>query len=497
MIKILFIDTPYNVASRREPSRVYLPMAALYLATALKKSDVESIIFDPKLFAQTIEKDGVFYRGASNEMIAEKISEASPDIVCVTNLLSKDMNNAIEICRISKHTNANALTVVGGVHATLFPEDFLSDVSVDMVARGEGEETIKEIVDWRLGNQSLSDIAGVSYRHVDGTMVSNSDRKPIAEMSAIGFPDYSLINLEEYFELWNNGKGPRPLRIGNRTLPVFTSRGCQYHCYFCAAHHIVGRRFRPCKAQDVISHIKELIDSYQIDSITFEDDNMSANRKRFEEIVDGILELPRKISWSTPNGIRADTLLDVKLLQKVRESGCRYMIMGVESGDQDFLNRVVKKALNLDHVTKLAELCQSISLPLFAYFIVGFPGETRKQVQKTLDFAETLNRKYSVFPYISYAIPLRGTELYEESKSQHLLVEEVNFRSLVQTMSVHGESKIKSSEFTFYELTRLIKNTNRRVLCNHLSNILLKPVLGYRIVRLSLFNLFAIKRLFL
>jgi len=491
--RFLLVDTPFNVPSRRDTSRVYLPMAALCLGTALARHGASPTIYDPKLGDHTVEHDGVYYRGDPPEAIEARIARERPDVVCVTNLLSKDMDNTLAICRAAKRARPQATTIVGGIHATLFPGDFLADPSVDIVARGEGEETIVDLLAWSRGERALETIPGLALRGDDGSVKLTPERERVRDLDALGFPDYGLVDVEAYFRLWRRGIGSRPLQIGSRCMPVFTSRGCPYRCYFCAAHHIVGYRPRGYSADAVLGHVRELIERYGVDAVTFEDDNMSYDRARFERIVDGLAALPRPLAWATPNGVRADTLTDRELLRRMQASGCRYLVIGVESGNQEFLNKTVKKALRLDHVVTLAAQCRELRLPLFAFFIVGFPEETRREIQDTLDFAQMLSRRYAVVPYITFAIPIPGTELHDSARRRGCLVEEITPRSLVETISFKGRGKIATPEFTPDELAAAIRRVNRRVFWNQLRHSATDWRLARRLASLTLGNLARIK----
>ncbi len=491
--RFLFIDTPFNVASPRTAPRVYLPMAALYLGTALARQGGQPVIYDPKLGTNPVPHDGVFYHGDTLEEIEARIAREDPDVVCVTNLLSKDMNNALAICRAAKRAKPGVPTIVGGIHATLFPQDFLADPAVDIVARGEGERTIVDLADWVEGRRSLDDIPGLALRGPGNSLRLTRERELIADLDELGFPDFELVDLEAYFRLWKRGFGSRPLLVGSRCLPVFTSRGCPYRCYFCAAHHIVGHKPRAHSAEAVLAHLAHLVERYHIDAVTFEDDHISFERARFEAIVDGLAALPRRLAWCTPNGVRADTLVDKPLLRKMRASGCRYLVIGVESGCQEFLKKTVRKALDLDKVVALAAACREARLPLFAFFIIGFPEETRREIQETLDFAAMLSRRHAVVPYVTFAIPIPGTEMHEAARRRGYLVEEITPRSLVETISFKGRGKIRTPEFTPEELADLIRRLNRRVLWNQLRHSLTDFRLGRQLAALTLGNLARIK----
>ncbi len=486
--KILLIDTPFNLFSKDSPPRIYLSMAIMYLATALKRSGYEPVIYDPKVSAKKNRMRGIYYVGDTAHEIEKRIRKEKPDIVGVTNLFSKDFNNAVMLCKLTKKVDKKIITIVGGPHATALPNDFLSEDVVDMVAIGEGEETIVELMHHLQGHRKLSEIKGIAYKNNHGTVVFNDKRPNVEKMDSLGYPDYDLIDLETYFAINAKGLGSRPLGVGKRSFSVSTSRGCPYQCFFCAARNVAGVRFRAYSADKVIEHITDLSQHYAIDSFYFEDDNLSFDKERFKQILDGLLKLPSKIKWATPNGVRADTLLDKRLIRKIKKSGCQYLTVGVESGNQEFLSKVINKSLDLRVIVKLAKMCTEVDLPLNAFFIIGFPDEKLSQIKDTLNFAFEMHQKYNMFPYINFAIPIKGTKMYDICKEKDYLVEDITYKSLAQSSNFRGAGKISTPEFTPELLSTLMKDFNRKIFYASIWKAAKSPNIALRYTSLALQN---------
>lgn len=484
---ILLIDTPFNIAGPNDPPRIYLPIGILYLATVLKKQGYPVRIYDPKVSVKKNYNNGIYYVGDNFDRIEEKIKEVSPDFLGVSNLFSKDMNNAIEICKRAKKVNPDIITGVGGSHATSSPGDFLIHKEIDIAVMGEGEETILDIMRWLEGRNNLARIPGIAYKD-NGNIKINEQRRFLEDIDSLGYPDYSLLPIEQYFGIYSRGLGPRPLNEGRRTLPLITSRGCPYRCCFCAARNLMGAKWRAYTASSVLKHIEDMLDQYNIDSVTFEDDNLTFDQRRFEEIVDGLLSLKKKIRWITPNGVRADTLVDYKLLCKVKMSGCAGLTIGVESGSQELLDKNIHKSLNLKTVIEFSKLCQKAQISINAFFIIGFPEETFSQINETLNFALMLYKKYKVFPFINFAIPLKGTKLYKTCEEGHYFTEDITSISLTESMSFRGKGKIKTESFTPELLSRLMKQFNKKIFVRSFLYALSNPGIGFKFVKLALKN---------
>jgi len=486
---VLLIDTPSNVAAPADPWRLHLPLGAIYLGKALRRNNIAYEIYDPKLSGRLQEIETIYYYGDSLETIKDTILKKNPYLLCVTNLFSKDANTALEICRIVKRANPKIKVALGGPHATVAPEDFLVEGGPDVVAIGEGEETIIDISEWACGKITIDQINGVAWRKDDGTVIKNSQRELIKDLhETVGFPDYSDIDLEQYFSIWKAGAAPRRIQVQKRFLPVISSRGCPYKCSFCSVYASAGRKFRVHSAEETVSHIEYLVSKYQIAAFDFEDDNLSFDRERFEQIVHGLIKIKPRLQWGTPNGVRADTLLDKNLLKNVKKSGCQYLTIGVESGNQKFLNSSVKKALDLNKVVHLAQLCKEVGIPLNGFFIIGFPNETLSQIQDTVSFARLLNSKYGVFTSFSYCMPIKGTKIYEECLQGKYLTEEITAVSLTQSAYLWGKGKIKTPEFTPELLKNIMQSYNKEMLYNYFLFGLRNPLGGLRLIKIALKN---------
>ena len=209
----------------------------------------------------------------------------------------------------------------------------------------------------------------------------------------------------------------------------------------------MGKRFRAHSSQYVLDHIQYLVDKYKVKNIFFEDDNLTLDLKRFEAICDGIIERKIKIGWETPNGVRADCL-NKELLKKMKLSGANSIFVGVESGDQQILDKVICKSLDLNRVVEFAKNAQEIGLKTGAFYIIGFPGETKVNMQRTVDFALELKRKYDVGMHLFAATPSYGTKLYEECKTKGYLPADLSWNSFAAARQTKGMPLITTNEFT-------------------------------------------------
>jgi radical SAM superfamily enzyme YgiQ (UPF0313 family) len=204
----------------------------------------------------------------------------------------------------------------------------------------------------------------------------------------------------------------------------------------------------------VIGHIKFVVEKYGIKHIHFEDDNLTFNKERFKRILDLVAEADLGITWDTPNGVRAD-ILDEESLWKAKETGCVYLVIGVESGNQAVLDNIVQKKLSLKAVENTARLAKKVRLNLEAFFVIGFPGETIKDMKKTLAFAFKLQFRYGVYPILFVATPLPGTRLYEICAKKGYIKEGFSYSKI--SSSILSEGMIETEEFGLSDIRRLFK----------------------------------------
>ena len=179
--------------------------------------------------------------------------------------------------------------------------------------------------------------------------------------------------------------------------------------------------------------------------------------KRCAEIFDLLAERNIEIEFDTPNGIRADRV-ERELLLKMKRTGCRFLGVAAESGNQDVLNNIVDKRLDLNSIVRISSECRRVGIPLKCYFVIGFPGETKKEIRETLGFALMLRREYKVRPRLSIATPYPGTRLYDRCKKMGYLVKEPTPEDLINATSPETAcSLVKTEEFDPILLSRLYR----------------------------------------
>lgn len=450
-MKILLINPPQTFYPGSEPPAGNLPLGLMYIAAVLRKAGYEVEILDAFMTEKDFCDNGETVNvGLSFEEIKQEVETRKPDIVGLAGPFTSQIENTIKTSNIIKEVNPDIITVVGGPHVTLIPKEFLEEnPNFDVVVTGEGEYAMLEIAQYLEGKKQLEEIQGIAYRK-NRKIILNPRRPFIKDLDELPYPAYDLVNMEKYL----NSKKIGYRSFQNRAISMVTSRGCPFNCCFCAVHLHMGQLFRAHSAKYVLNHIEYVVDKYEVKNVFFEDDNLTLDIKRFEAICDGLIERKIKVGWETPNGVRAD-FLNLDLLKKMKKSGCKSVFVGVESGDQRILDEVICKSLDLNRVIEFAKNSRKIGLKTGAFYIIGFPGETKENMQKTVDFALMLKRKYDVGMHLFMATPSYGTSLYEECKTKGYIDRNLTWNAFAQARQPRGLPLISTEEFTPTEVKEI------------------------------------------
>ena len=308
---------------------------------------------------------------------------------------------------------------------------------------GEGEETTRQLLNCLRRGEDVSRLDGIALRR-NQTVTINPKTAFIQDLDSLPFPARHLLPMQKYFRI-NMPHGVTTRRAPNTSL--ITSRGCPAQCVFCSIHPIWGKTFRPRSPGNVIAEIRHLIATYGIRELQFEDDNLTFDQKRANRLFDLMIEQRLDMLWTTPNGV-AMWALDELLLEKMKQSGCYRLSLAIESGDQEVLRKIIHKPLDLDKAQQLIRFAHSRGFETDAFFVVGFPGETKEQIRRTFRFGRSLAVS-SVHYYA--ATPYPGTPLYDICRRGGYLTADFDIEKLGVKNVV-----IQTPEFTPAELEQMI-----------------------------------------
>jgi anaerobic magnesium-protoporphyrin IX monomethyl ester cyclase len=453
-MRVCLINPPRIQPKAWGRPNVFPPISLASVAAVLEKKHSVSIIDAPTEGWKNLEDmDDTKYRvGLNSRTIAERLERWNPSVVVIEIPFSGWSKTAFEVVSTTKSVNKDIFVVLMGQHPSARPENCLCDLNVDFVVIGEAEKTVAELVDaLDSGTQDFKAIDGLGFRS-SGKPVLTSKRAMVDDLDSLPFPARHLLPMKVYHEAVKEN----PLRgeIRKPWTIIITSRGCPYTCVFCTSCIVWGRKWRPRTAKNVVDEIEDVIRTYGIKQVDFSDDNMTLDKERMAEICDLIIERGLHFEWFTPNGIRADTL-DEPLLRKMKTAGCKKIRIAPESGVQRVVNDVIGKNLNLKSVEQAVIACKKVGIKVGCFFVIGLIGETKADIEKTIEFAYKLKRLGADNFIFSIAMPLYGTAFYEQAKEGGYLKEGFCDYALAAT-----EPLVETSEFSADDLRELCAKAN-------------------------------------
>ncbi len=468
MPKILLVNPAqvYFAKTNRDSRQgsIGLPLGLLYVAAAFEAVGWEVRLFDSLMAdTTTLTKDGPRTRfGSNSDELRRAVLGFGPDIVGISSPFTTQEESVVEAARTIKDAQASVLVVVGGANARPRAEQLLACPSVDLVVLGEGEGAAAALAAYWRDERPLAEIPSIAYRQAGAVRRTAGPRENPA-LDALPLPAYHLVDMERYLSLHERGIYARDHDV-RRAVPVITSRGCPHRCIFCSIHQSMGRTWRAHSAEHLRRHIRLLAERYGAAHIHFEDDNLLVDIERFLQVLDVLAE--KHLSWDTPNGIRVDLRISEEVLRRFQSAGCRSLNIGVESGDQEVLDKIVRKGINLGDVEEFARRCWKVGLPLRAFFILGFPGETIETMTRTADFALSLADRYDVGIINLIATPLSGTALFDVCQDNGYFAEPITPRALSESVISDGYGLIDTPQFSHRDVEclsrRLTAQAQRR-----------------------------------
>jgi anaerobic magnesium-protoporphyrin IX monomethyl ester cyclase len=454
MKKVLLINPPRNHYPNSNQLVIGLPLGLMSLATYSQRRSISVSILDCLIDSFEVQqKDNYITYGMPLNELKRRVSHADPDIIGITFPLSTQYDICLEAVKIIKQALPPVPIIVGGAHVTVAADELMNASSqIDICVIGEGEKTLYELVD----NYSkrykaftaLDKTKGIVYRDANGDLQHTNLREKIINLDELGYPAYDLVDMGKYVNnKYSYVRHVRPpgLEDINR-INMITSRGCPHNCVFCSIHLSMGKRWRAHSAEYIVKHIEFLVDKFGVKYIHFEDDNLSFDVKRFDRIMDMIAERGIKINWDNRNGMRADKWTYERLL-KAKNSGCSMIAIAIESGNQEVLDHIIDKKLKLKDVIETVKIGKKIGIPMSAFFVVGFPGETIAQMKETLKYSIRLYILYGVSSAIMVATPFLGTRLHKICMKNGYIVKPITPQNIVNAMLNNSDSIIRTPLF--------------------------------------------------
>lgn len=383
--------------------------------------------------------------------VKSKLKEFNPDIVGVSALFEFSGQDSLKFIDIVKEVDKSIVTIMGGAFATFSYKKAFKNNNLDYIIRREGEVSLKQFIEFKLGKREICDVGGLVYRRdlelnaetlMDDEFVINQDADLI-DLSDIPIPERNEKLMDLYTQ---QSKSSITRYLGKdfdgKDASLFATRGCPFQCKFCSTQLMWGPSIRFREVSDIIDEIRMLKSKYGINLFTFVDDNITINSKFFIKLLTALKE--EDIRWTGGgNIINTATAEIIKLMV---DSGVVFISCNPESGSNNTL-KSIRKPLKYEMTEKFVKLVKSVdpNIYLYASWVVGFPFETMEEVRETHQFAKSLDFDWSAFYCFT---PYPGTKLYDDCITKGYINED-NSVSNSYTFNAISTENFSSAELTY------------------------------------------------
>jgi radical SAM superfamily enzyme YgiQ (UPF0313 family) len=379
------------------------PLGALYVAAELERAGHEVIVVDGDPTAYPV---------------LDEVAAFGPDVVGV-GFLTASYQRAITLMRRLRQALPRALTLAGGVHPTVFPEETLRVSGFDVAVVAEGEETTRELVARYERGEPLEGTLGTVVRVRESVdRFVHAPRRPLPEdLDTLPLPAWHLVDAERYL-------APPGLIRGyamRGVATVFASRGCPYNCIYCGSHQTFGRRMRTRSAGHVIAELRMLHDRYGARAFYFCDDLFTFDKEWVYGFCQAMIaEFGGKIPWACQT--RVDCV-DAELFRTMKAAGCLQIDFGVESGSER-IQEVLSKRTPPETVLRAFQVTRAVGIRTCATFIIGSPDERKEDVEASFALAKKIDADYTAF---YFSTPYPGTKLWDMAVESGWVARDTDF----------------------------------------------------------------------
>ncbi|MBU4445764.1 B12-binding domain-containing radical SAM protein [bacterium] len=385
-----------EIARTTEMHEVYPPLGLSYIAATLIQNGMDVSLIEART------------RNLSHDEVIEEVEEEVPQFVGITAITPR-INSALYLARKIKEINPDIKVILGGPHIHFEHKTVINNNSVDFCVRGEGELTTLDLINCIVRGGDLSGINGITFKQGNDIIV-NPDRPFVRDLDTFAFPARELLHNPAYHGLWTEGQ---------TFSPVLATRGCPYHCAFCAAPAIWGRKHRRRSVKNVLNELEQIYQDYGVRYIRFLDDLLIVNKKWTTDLCRGITERGLDgLTWACDGRVG---LISEELLYEMKNAGCRVIFYGIEFGNQGILD-FCKKGFTIKQVYETIEMTAKVGISSYGYFMMGYPTETVETIEETINLSKDLALNYGMDSAgFSIVTPFPGTALFEYCRKNKML----------------------------------------------------------------------------
>ena len=383
MTSVLLIY-PFFIPRRDRSVFRFPPLGISYIAASLRKAGHEVSLID----CTFMQKENALAK-------ARAVQAEIVGIYCMATMLDECLWFAKSLREQTR------LLVAGGPLPTCEPNSFLQEF--DVVVRGEGEQTMLDLLDAVQKGSDLDEVKGIVYRDPNSNEVRMNGNRPFAEnLDQLSFPARELLPNDAYMKYSKK-------KYGYSISTVLTTRGCPYRCEFCS-NVVFGGSYRARSPKNVVDEIEETL-RLGYDRISFADDVFTMQKERVGQICEEIQRRGLNFKWECLG--RVDSI-DAPTAAKMKEAGCTRIYFGIESANPEIL-KLMNKRITPQQARNAVQIAHDAGIEVGAFFILFYPGDTNETVLQTIHFATSLPLDYLG---LSMPYPLPGTALFERVKER-------------------------------------------------------------------------------
>jgi len=381
---------------RRKALGSFPPLGILYLAAVLEKNGMEISVLDQPAKGYTLDET------------VKWIEKEDPDILGFSTFSVSGRTAALTSAKVKKK-NPNVKIVFGNYYATFNPERILRKYpAVDIIVRGEGENTTVELLNCLKRGDDLKKVQGISFRNKENNIISTPERPLIKDLDSLPFPDRRLIDVDYHSIIAGANVAPK------KFTSMVSSRGCVFRCRFCSCYKFGRNIWRPRSVKNTMEEILFLA-SEGYEQFIFADDSLTLNPKRVIELCRAMRKEKLEMDWLCEG--RVDNC-SYEMLWEMAKAGCRILFFGIESANQRILNYYNKRATPEQAKVAVKKAGKAGIDVTVGSFIVGAPDETREEIRNTIEFAKKIPIDIAQFNILGV---YPGTDIWDEFESKGLL----------------------------------------------------------------------------
>ena len=377
--------------------RIELPLSLLTIATPLDRAGYGVSIIDQRV-------DPLWKKHLTEEI------KKQPICVGISSMTGPQIKNGLEASGLVRQ-HGDIPVVWGGIHPTLLPQQTLEHENIDIVVQGEGEETFFELIQALEKETPLDTVRGIWYK--ENGSIKNTGSRPRVNLNEQPPLSYHLVDIKKY--LINV--------FGVDHISFETSRGCPFRCGYCYNTTVYKSTWLGMSADEVVKRVKWLVKEYGIKGILFSDDNFFGNKKRAIEILQKTKDENLGIQLSKIDAhVSVLSKLTDEELNLLKESGCRMVMIGIESGSPRIL-KMMNKEMSISDIIALNKRLVAYGIMIHYFFMMGFPNETIDDISQTIALKNRLTKdNQGASPIFNIFTPFPGTRLFDISVEYGLKV---------------------------------------------------------------------------